>query len=83
VNSPESSRVVDDVKIIPLSATEWRISDATKDERDGLSLLGFVEKTGGLYEITRLGHPREHMHVSSFTAAIDALAPSRSLSTRP
>jgi hypothetical protein len=48
------------LELIPLSAHEWRVSDPSLDERDGLSLLGFVEEVAAGYAVTAIGRPREH-----------------------
>ena len=75
MNFHTTVRVLDDLKVISLSETEWRVSDATCDECDGLGLLGFVERVGDSYEVTRLGHPHERTSLPSLRRALDELTP--------
>lgn len=67
----------DDIGVIALSPTEWRVSDLTIDEADAVGLIGYVQKIGDVYEITALGKPYTRVYVGSFDAAIDALSTER------
>lgn len=64
----------ENIGVIAISDTEWRVSDLTIDERDALSLIGFVQKLGDLYEITALGAPLSRSYVGTFNAAIGVLS---------
>ncbi|MCU1481829.1 MAG: hypothetical protein JWQ19_2615 [Subtercola sp.] len=59
--------------VIALTATTWRISDPSRAEHDGLSLLGFIEQNNDDFEVTALGAPRQRQHFASFDEAINAL----------
>ena len=58
--------------VFALSNTQWRISDATRPESDGLALLAFVEQVGSLYEVTELAKPSRRTYFSSLSAALDS-----------
>jgi hypothetical protein len=64
--------------VFALSDTEWRISDATRPESDGLALLAFVQRVGSLYEVTELAKPSRRTYFTSLSAAVGML----SLATR-
>ena len=61
------------LELIPVSATEWRVSDPALEEADGLSLLGFVQRVDGGYEATSIGHPGEHPVLPDLDAALEHL----------
>jgi hypothetical protein len=60
--------------VIPLSDTEWRISDPAHRNEDARSLIGFIQYIHHHYEITVIGRPGEREYTHSFKAAIDHLA---------
>lgn len=61
--------------MVAISPTQWRVSDATKDESDGMALLGFVERINqNKFEVTTLGRPCDSTYLPSFKAALDSLA---------
>jgi hypothetical protein len=60
--------------VFALSDTEWRISDATRPESDGLALLAFVQRVGSLYEVTELANPSRRTYFSSLSAAVGMLS---------
>ena len=64
--------------VFALSDTEWRISDATRPESDGLALLAFVQRVGSLYEVTELAKPSRRTYFTSLSAAVGMV----SLATR-
>lgn len=74
MNTKRSALVTDDLGVIAISPTEWRVSDLSIDEKDGLSLIGFVQKVDEVYEITTIGRPLIRTYVGSFNAALDALS---------
>jgi hypothetical protein len=55
-NSPVRSQ---DIDFSPLSATEWRITDAKHPKNSIEALLGFVAHHGGVFYVTRMNHPLE------------------------
>jgi hypothetical protein len=63
-----------DVEVIAISRDEWRISDPSKPEHDGLSLLGFVQRVENAFEVTEMHRPFVRTYVESFHAAIQALS---------
>ena len=69
-----STDQVTPVEVIALSDREWRVSDPTKVERDGMALLGFVELVEATYEVTVLGEPRRRLYFGSFEESVHALA---------
>ena len=71
------------VEVIAISEREWRVSDPTKVERDGLALLGFVELVGTTYEVTVLGEPRRRQYFGSLEESVSALSARPSLALRP
>ncbi|MDQ1598224.1 MAG: hypothetical protein QOI70_1648 [Microbacteriaceae bacterium] len=63
-----------EVEVIAISRDEWRISDPSKAEHDGLSLLGFVQRVENAFEITEMHRPLDRTYVHSFHAAIQVLS---------
>jgi hypothetical protein len=61
------------VRVTHLTAAQWRISDARLPADDPAALLGFIEKTGELFEITRNGDARYHGYARSLEDGIDRL----------
>jgi hypothetical protein len=62
------------VEVIAISRDEWRISDPSKVEHDGLSLLGFVQRVEDAFEVTEMHRPLVRTYVHSFHAAIQVLS---------
>ncbi|MBD8728155.1 hypothetical protein F1C15_09750 [Frigoribacterium sp. NBH87] len=52
---------VSDVHLHRIDDGQWRVLDRRLPSDDVAALLGFVERTGGLYEVTLMGRPREHV----------------------
>jgi hypothetical protein len=69
--------VTEDLVVLAISRTQWRVSDATKDECDGLALLGFIEQDDDKFEVTTLGKSCDRTYLPSFNAALDRLSQSR------
>jgi len=42
---------------VPLSDSEWRVSDDRRAADDGRSVIGFVTRTHGVYEVVEFGDP--------------------------
>jgi hypothetical protein len=60
--------------VFALSDTEWRISDPSRHPDDARSLLGFVQRTNTMYEVTVIGRPRERHYSESFDGALQHLS---------
>jgi len=58
-----------DVALTALSSHEWRVSNRRVDPSDPAGLIGFIEQTGGEYEVLRLGAPLERSHYPSLADA--------------
>jgi hypothetical protein len=59
--------VPEDVVVVEISDGEWRVSDLTCREEDGMAVLGFIERTDLGYEATVIHEP-------AVARAFDALA---------
>ncbi|MET4582934.1 hypothetical protein ABIE21_002444 [Conyzicola nivalis] len=59
--------------VLPISATEWRISDPRRSENDALCLIGFVQQIDQVFETTRIGRPLERRFFVSLSAAVEFL----------
>jgi len=64
-----------DIRLDPLSRTEWRVSDDRLDEDDHLSILGFIELRNGHFEVTTMSAPSERQMFDSLAKARAAFAP--------
>jgi hypothetical protein len=64
----------DNILVLPISDSEWRISDPRRRADDALCLIGFVQRVGAAYETTLIGRPLERRYFQSFEAAVDYLA---------
>ncbi len=58
-----------DVALTALSPKEWRVTNARVDAGDPSGLIGFIEQTGGGYEVLRLGAPLVRLYFPSLDAA--------------
>lgn len=74
VEEIEALPSVRDIRIIPISDHEWRISDIRRNESDGMALLGFVERVGDRYEVTELGARPVRVYRDTLAAATNYLA---------
>ncbi len=63
---------------VPLSDSEWRVSDDRLPADDGRSVVGFVARTPGGYEVVEFGDPVTFWTAPSLEAAIVKLAESAS-----
>ncbi len=59
---------------VPLSDREWRVSDDRLPADDGRSVIGFVARTLGGYEVVELGDPVSFWMAPSLEAAMTRLA---------
>jgi hypothetical protein len=70
----QTTTTQDTILVIPISASEWRVSDPRRRADDALCLIGFVERVGATYETTQIGRPLERRSFEALQAAIDYLA---------
>lgn len=70
----QSHDVVDDLELTSLSSTEWRVTNRHVSLDDARSLVAFVEKVGGGYELMRFGDPIEFGRFASLDALLAHLA---------
>lgn len=63
-------RTIDDLELMALSRTEWRVRDGRIAEDDAFSLLGFIEEVGGWYEVMEFGDPVEFALFGTVEAAV-------------
>ena len=63
----------DDVLVLAISATEWRVSDPRRRDDDALCLVGFVQQVGDVFETTQIGRPRERHYFHTLQHAVDHL----------
>jgi hypothetical protein len=58
-----------DIVFHPLSSTEWRVADGRIPANDLRGLLGFVQRSGELFEVVRMGQPFIRHYCSSLEEA--------------
>jgi hypothetical protein len=61
------------LEIIPISDSEWRVSDPRRRHDDALCLVGFVQRVEGAFEVTVIGRPREREYFRSLGEATQFL----------
>jgi hypothetical protein len=82
--TPPSERSVErdvlgaELTVVPISATEWRVSDPSRKSDYSPCLIGFIEHSGEEFQTTRIGFPRERDRFPSLSAAVAFLAEHRS-----
>lgn len=59
---------------IPLSDSEWRVSDDRLPADDGRSVIGFVTRTHGVYEVVEFGDPVRFFLEATLESALRHLA---------
>jgi hypothetical protein len=59
-----------ELTVMPLSDTEWRISDPSHDADDPFSLVGFVQRVGTMFEVIVIGLPGERHYCGSLDGAL-------------
>jgi hypothetical protein len=59
---------------VPLSESEWRISDDRLAADDGRSVIGFVARTHGVYEVVEFGDPVQFFLEATLEGALRHLA---------
>jgi hypothetical protein len=64
----------DDLQVIPLSATEWRVSDARYAGDDGRSVLGYIGESRGVYEVVEFSDPVRFSFFDTVDEALTHLA---------
>lgn len=64
----------DDLELSAISSTEWRVTNRHVAVDDARSLVAFVEKVGGGYELMRFGDPIEFGRFVSLNALLAHLA---------
>ena len=69
-------------ELMALSDHEWRVSDNRRPECDGLSVVGFIERIGETFEVTRLGDPDAQGCYLSLEQCVDYLQHRSSASDR-
>ncbi|MEF2976565.1 hypothetical protein [Subtercola sp. YIM 133946] len=63
-----------DIRISILSDHEWRICDRRIPETNAECVLGYVEKTGGFYEVMKLSSTRNLLYYADFEHAIQSFS---------
>lgn len=64
------TRTRDDIHVVALSEHEWRISDRRIATDNALSLVGFIDKNRGAYDVMEFVDPVEYARFASLEAAI-------------
>jgi len=64
-----------DIRLDPLSQTEWRVCDNRLAEDDHLSILGFIELRNGHFEVTTMSAPGERRMFDSLAKARAVFTP--------
>ena len=64
-----TARTAADVQLTPISAREWRVSDARVSWESSLCLIGFISLSRGKYEVLEFGDPMRISFVSSMAEA--------------
>jgi hypothetical protein len=64
------TRTRDDIHVVALSEHEWRISDCRIATDNALSLIGFIDKNCGVYEVMEFVDPVEYARFTSLEPAI-------------
>jgi hypothetical protein len=75
--SIDASAQTYDLVALPLSETQWRISDSRRPSNDPYCVVGFIQQMGNVFETTRISHPRERHYFQSFTEALAKLSDTR------
>jgi hypothetical protein len=70
---PTTTTTVDRLRLTPISGTEWRVTDPSRREDDALCLIGFVQLIGDLFEVTKIGAPRERHYFATMDEAMHDL----------
>ncbi|GGF40301.1 hypothetical protein [Subtercola lobariae] len=63
-----------DIRISILSDHEWRICDRRIPETNAESVLGYIEKTGGFFEVMRLTATRNLLYYADFEHAVESFS---------
>ena len=58
-----------DIVFHPLSSSEWRVADGRIPGNDLRGLLGFVQRSGDLFEVVRMGQPFIRSYCSTLEEA--------------
>ena len=70
----EQELINEQMDLVQLSDHEWRVSDRRKPECDGLSVIGFIERVGDAFEVTRLEEPDSRSRHSTLDRGVRYLA---------
>jgi hypothetical protein len=62
----------EDVAVVQIADGEWRVSDPTHPEEDGLSILGVIESTRLGYETTNVRDPAVRHAFATLDMAVHA-----------
>jgi len=71
----EGEWATEDVAVVQIADGEWRVSDPTHPEEDGLSILGVIESTTLGYETTNVRDPAVRHAFATLDLAVRFLAP--------
>lgn len=61
------------VDVVEISASEWRVSLAGRDDDDPRCLLGFVQQVDGMFEVTEICRPGKRSYHRQFETALAQL----------
>jgi hypothetical protein len=64
------NRTPDNIQVDASSSREWRICDNRIAQDNALSLIGFIDKHHGIYEVMKFIDPVEYTHFPSLETAI-------------
>lgn len=69
----EPTDSVADITLQPLWAGQWRVLDNRLPATDVRALLGFLQHTDDIYELTLIGHPGDTHTIHDLEAVYDAV----------
>lgn len=73
----ETGRTLDDIEVMDVSRLEWRVSDTRISTDDARSVIGFIEKKAGVFEVLMFGDPLRFSMHDTMDAAIEDFVTAR------
>jgi hypothetical protein len=64
------TRTSEDINVTALSGCEWRVTDRRIARDNALSLVGFISKDQGSYEVMEFVYPVEHFIFPTWDDAV-------------
>ncbi|MDJ0350575.1 hypothetical protein [Cryobacterium sp. PH29-G1] len=65
---------LEDLEVLAISDTEWRVGDRRRGEQSPEKVLGYIEQRGSTFDVLNVDTPGRHVTFPHLNSAIESFA---------